>query len=312
MGGLFFLAMGLFIPSRTSPTPLLIIKSPRCGSTWFTALLNKLEKVYIRPEIINWSRRQDIRDAEERDGSVTSYIIESLRHPMLPWPEGEDLIRRGKSTVIVGSSIYPRTTPVGLGRIAKSVPNLQVAALMRSNVVKHAISYVRVDELKRKCNKKQQFIGGCRLEGKTLVSIKDFHRYLLTVIADDNKIVKWAQELSGNLGHSFLIIWYENLQETEFEPASLIQWLGFDMKNLGVVKNYDGPCYVNCTKITSDDLRLVIANYEELESWIQSSYPCLSPHFHENSPGKVQPSICILCGDRFAGDALKYFNHTEH
>jgi len=252
MGRLFFLAMGLFIPSRTSPTPLMIIKTPRCGSTWFTALLNMLEEVYIRPEIIGWPRRQDERDAEERNGEITSYVIESLQHPMLRWPGGEDLIRRDKSTVIVGSTIYPYPwiTSVALGRIAKSVPNLQVAALMRSNVVKHAISYIRAGELKRKCDKISQFIGGCRLEGKSRIRIESFHRYLLKVIADDINIVKWLHELSGNLGHSFLIIWYENLQETEFELASLIQWLGFDMKNLGVVKNYDGPCFINCTKIT--------------------------------------------------------------
>jgi len=297
--------MCLGIPSRTSPTPLLILKTPRCGSTWFTALLNHLEEVYIRQEVISWSRRWDARDAEERNGEITSYIIESLQHPMLKWPKGEDLNRRDK-TVIVGSTIEPRTTSVALGRIAKSVPNLRVAALMRSNVVKHAISYISAGYLKKKCNKISVFIEGCHLEGKIHVEIKVFHMYLLQVISDDMQIVKWAQELSGKLGP--FIIWYEHLQETEFELASLIQWLGFNMKNLRVKKHYEGACWINCTKITPDDLRQYIANYEELESWIKATYPCLSPQFYEHSPGKVQPSVSILCRDIFMNVTVDFFD----
>jgi len=304
----FFLAMGLFIPSRTSPTPLLILKTPRCGSTWFTALLNKLEKVYIRPEIISWTTRWDERDAEERNGEITSYIIESLQHPMLQWPAGEDFFAR-ENPVIVGSTFYPRTTSVALARIAKSVPNLQVAAMMRSNVVKHAVSYIGANILIRKCNRNQHLIGGCGLDGKIHINIKVFHMYLLQVIADDANIVKWAQELSGNLGHS-VIIWYENLQETEFELASFIQWLGFDIQSLGVT-TFDGACHINCTKITSDDLRQVIANYEELESWIKSTYPCLSPQFYERSPGKVQPSVSILCRGIFMNLTVDFFDERD-
>jgi len=299
MSRLLFVAIGLIIPSWTSPTPLLIIKTARSGSTWFTALLNKLEEVYIIPEIIPWEDRFDAKDAEETNGEITSYLIESLKYPMLKWPAGKDLIRKRK-TVIIGCTFNPRVTSVSPERIAKSAPNLQVVALLRSNVVKHAISFVRMALLKKKCHRNQQFVGGCLLKEKTTINIQEFHWYLMRVIYDDMVIVKMAQELSGNLGHSFLVIWYEYLQKSDFELSSLIQWLGLDMKNLGVAENYKGPCYVNCTKITSDDLRLVIANYEELESWIKSTYPCLSSQFYDRRPGRVQPSVSILCGDLFA------------
>jgi len=311
MGRRFFFvclwSMCLFIPIWTLPTPLLILKCPRSGSTWFTALLNRLEEIHITPEVIGWARRYDARVAEETNGKITSYVIESLQQPMLRWPEGEAFIRRKKRTLIVGSTLCPQTTSVDLGRITKSVPHLHVAALLRSNVVKHAISYIRAIELRKKCNKISQFVGGsCRLNEKTIIKIQQFHNFLIRVIADDLKIVKWAQELSGNLGNSFLVIWYEDMQETEDEVKNLIQWLGFDMKNFGRLKSYNGPCYVNCTKITSDDLRLVLANYEELESWIKSTYPCLSTQFYDKMPGRVQPSVSILCGELFTNETRAF------
>jgi len=300
----------IFSPLWTSPTPLLILKSPRSGSTWFSSLLNGFEDVYITPEIVSWQRRKTAR-VFETNGKITSYIIKSLRHPMLQWPQGENLVQSVKSKLVVGATFNPRTTYVSLDRIGAEVSNLRVVAFLRSNVVKHAISYIRGFELESKCGKHQQE-GSCRLEGKTTIHIKEFHNLLIHVITDDLYIVKMAQVLAGHVTNWFRVIFYEDLLGVKDELENFMKWLGFEMKYPGVKERFVGRCFINCTKITSDDLREVIANYEEIESWIKSEYPCLSTQFYEHRPSKVQSPLSILCGNLFANESHIFHPYRSH
>ena len=106
-----------------------------------------------------------------------------------------------------------------------------------------------------------------------------------------------ARELTGNKG--FRIIWYEDLLESEDEIQELLVWLGFHTSSLEMDDKDIGRCSKNCTKNTSDDLRNVIQNYEEVESFINIKYPCLSGQLYETRPGKVEPYVDNLCGDNF-------------
>jgi len=81
----------------------------------------------------------------------------------------------------------------------------------------------------------------------------------------------------------------------------LLQWAGYTPKRFDLEAG-QGRCKGNCTKTTSDDLKSVILNYEDVESFISWKYPCLLPHLKETDPGKVMPSTEKSCPpSTFAG-----------
>jgi len=57
-------------------TPVVIIKLPRSGSSWFTSLLNQLEYVYLTKEIV---QRKDKR--KNQPSVVLSHLIKALAEP---------------------------------------------------------------------------------------------------------------------------------------------------------------------------------------------------------------------------------------
>jgi len=70
-------------------------------------LLNRLEGVYVREELLGMNNFESRKVVEISSGGMTAYVLESLQHPMLVWPDGEDLTQRNKTTVIVGSTFNP-------------------------------------------------------------------------------------------------------------------------------------------------------------------------------------------------------------
>ena len=100
-----------------STTPVVIIKLPRSGSSWFTSLLNQLENVYLAKEIV---QRKDKRK-NQQPSVVLSHLIKALAEPSSKiafsstskyfsgryW---EDYILKGKSQKslqIVGFTLNP-------------------------------------------------------------------------------------------------------------------------------------------------------------------------------------------------------------
>jgi len=93
---------------------------------------------------------------------------------------------------------------------------------------------------------------------------------------------------------------YEALMRDSNEMKQLLYGLGLNPWKLYVLSSgLTGRCRVNCTKSTSDDLRKVILNYDEVETWIRVYYPCLLPQFYESRSGVVQPRAEDICGDQF-------------
>jgi len=301
----------LFIlPSQTKPTPLMMLKTGHSGSSWFTSLLNRYEGVYVTEEII-WGLRKEMKERENVEkltGGMTAYIFKSLQHPMLKWPNGEDMNQRNKTFFIVGCTFNPWKSFANLDKIARLVPSLRVIAYFRSNVVKHVISYFRGQQLWRKC---RNFVtwDECKLESKTTVELKEFDKRLIEAMAEDLNIWKVAHSLTANLTHSLRVVFYEDLIGDRDELEELLWWLGFDITELEFTDRTIGRCKSNCTKNTSDDLRDVIANYEEAESFINSKYPCLSSQFYEKRPGKVQPFIQNVCGNLFTSRVNSLLKH---
>jgi len=119
------LILSFFVPLGTEPTPLLIMKTNQSGSSWFHSLLNRLEGVYITLEILKDTGR---KKREKLGGEMTAYICDSLKHPMMIWPAGEDRTQRNKTFFIVGSTINPSKAFINLDEIARQVPSLRVVA----------------------------------------------------------------------------------------------------------------------------------------------------------------------------------------
>jgi len=306
MNYLIISALILFLLEQTrgaDSTPLLIIKTDHSGSSWFHSLLNRLGGVYICEEIIPPDKRVSAKkrkQIEHASGGMTAYIVESLQHPMLRYPKGKDLTQRNKTILIVGSTYSPWKSFANPEEIGRLVPNLRVVAYVRTNIVKHAISFLRARELAKKCSHMVVISDKkCTIGSKTTVVFEKFENALILMIAWEQYLWKTVNLLNVHLKHKFRVVTYEDLLGLENEVERLLWWLGFDISDLEFEQEFNGRCNLNCTKNTSDDLRNSIANYEEVESWINSLYPCLISQFHETRPGKVQPFIRNVCGDLF-------------
>jgi len=305
MNSSLILTLILLLPSWTEPTPLMILRTNRSGSSWFTSLFNRLKGVYITDEIVVKDDLELRKSVESLGEGMTAYIAESFRRPMWAWPRGEDLTTRNETFLIVGSNFDPWHVVAKLDKVVELVPNLRVIAYFRTNIVKHVIAFIRGKILFRKCHH-VVVKGGCELKRKVTVVLKEFDNWLILVIAHDLYMWKIANSLAANLKSKFRVVQYEDLLGDENEFERLLLWLGFDINDLDYTDEFGGKCTLNCTKNTSDDLRDSIANYEEVESWINSRYPCLNSQFHETTPGKVQPSILDVCGDIFKSKVDKF------
>jgi len=296
------------LPSWTEPTPLMIFKTAHSGSSWFTSLLNRYEGVYVTEEIVGTGKSNRGKFVDESPGEMTAYILNSLQHPMWKWPNGEDITQRNKTFFIVGCTLNPMKSFADLNKIARLVPSLRVVAYFRTNIVKHVTSSFRANHLKRECGH-VVIKDECKLETWTTVELEKFDEKLIRVMAADLYIWKVVNSLSQT---SFRVVFYEDLIGLKDEVEELLWWLGLDITDLEYTDDFNGRCYPNCTKTTSDDLRDSIANYEEVESFINTRYPCLSSQLYETRPGKVQPFTYNVCGDLFRSrvDSLLKDHHT--
>jgi len=290
-----FLLFYLYAPLSAS-IPLLVLKQGRSGSSWFTYLLNRLDRVYITEELFGRKDAKFVRLTKTIN--TTAYVAESFQHPMLKFPRGEDMTKRNMSYDIIGSTFCPKHSSVKFDVLARMVPNLRVVSFLRSNIVKHVISWIRGWKLSRKCHA-EVINGNCRLDGKTMVDPSTFSRLLVEIIAQDQYSSEVARLLATNLESDFRLVLYEDILGFEDEIDKLIEWIGLDIHDFTFTSKMNTRCTENCTKTTSDDLRNVIANYEEIESLINSKYSCLRSQFYETRPGKVQPPVGNICGDLF-------------
>jgi hypothetical protein len=89
---------------------------------------------------------------------------------------------------------------------------------------------------------------------------------------------------------------YEDLlQDNNAVMDRVLGWIGEFPVQLRVEPLRTKCSYRNCTKNTSDDLRKVILNFEEVESYIKAEFPCLMSHLRETKPDQVMPSISNEC-----------------
>lgn len=175
------------------------------------------------------------------------------------------------------------------------VPNLKLVVYLRSNLIKHAVSFIRGRLLFQKC-KTPVVDGDCKLDKTFIVDPMVLKKQVNRLITRDDYIFELANRLAAHLHSWPYVLHYEELlQDDTAVTDRLFGWMGNFPKELRVEPVHLKCSNTNCTKNTSDDLRRVILNFEEVESYIKAEFPCLLSHLREAKPDHVMPSISNEC-----------------
>merc|ERR1719193_2240256 len=127
-------------------------------------------------------------------------------------------------------------------------------------------------------------------------------------VALDDYLFSVARRVARNLGNLFYHFTYEEMMGDSATIDRVLEWVGYVSLD-GEKSLVMGKCLENCTKTTSDDLRNVIVNYEEIESYLKAEFPCLLLHLHETIPDAVMPSIHRTCKKGLFKEKQKFINH---
>ena len=150
------------LPSNPCRVPLIVLKVPRSGSTWFAEMLNDIPTVYLSKEIIQ--RHDVIKMGSPSTAYLQEFLTSALRAPIdkfsyqkTMFPSAryvEDYIYKQKFLIsldFIGFSVNPELVEgvdwhVILSRATRDSekPGIaKVVILIRSNVVKMAFSGIR-------------------------------------------------------------------------------------------------------------------------------------------------------------------------
>jgi hypothetical protein len=272
--------------------PALFFKLEASGSTWMTSKLNAYKGVFITREIFRDTTGGDVH----KEGQ--SYLMKSFSTPQRPYKLqwNKKVKKPDEDFHVLGATMNPFWAKfLNWTELAYKVPNLKLVVYRRSNVVKHAISFIRGILLVRKC-KTPVVDGDCKLDKTLEVDPTTLRKQINRLIARDNYLAEVANGLAAHLNSWFYVMHYEELlQDDETVIDRLFEWIGKFPKELRVEPVHVKCSYTNCTKNTSDDLKKVILNFEEVEGYIKENLPCLLSHLRETKPDRVMPSIHSEC-----------------
>lgn len=145
-----------------TPTPLIILKLPRSGSSWLTEKLNEIPSVYISKEIIQRSDRDRFSTQEMED-----HLIRALRYPMGKLSDTRRILPSGRyfedflfhktlkvfrSLNVIGFTVNPEHCKfINWDKVITSTSNVKIVVLRRRNVIKSAISGHLGQKMKYHC-----------------------------------------------------------------------------------------------------------------------------------------------------------------
>jgi len=271
------------------PIPILILKAPHSGSSWMASEINRYKGVFIQEEIF-------IRDSYKLGNALKesqSYLLQSFRTPMPQYGE-KNLIPKDDYKVL-GATLNPYwgSLYVDWNELAKKVPQLRLIIYVRTNKIKHAVASLRAHKVWKKCD---VYVArsGCKLDPKFYVNISNLQLSLEYAILYSEYAVRIGLELAAKLENWFWRFSYEELIGDPDTLDRLFKWMGYNATALFSKSPY-GKRSHDCTKSTHDNLKEVILNYDEVESYISYKYPCLLSHLKETEPGKAMPSPHETC-----------------
>jgi hypothetical protein len=175
--------------------PALIFKSEASGSSWMTSKFNAYKGVFFTREIFRAATSGDVL----KEGQT--YLMKSFSTPLrsykIQWnkwvkkPDGD--------FYVLGATVNPVWAKfLNWTELAYKVPNLKLVVYLRSNVIKHAISFIRGHLLLRKC-KTPVVDGDCTLDKTFKVDPIALKKILINIIASDHYLVEIAKGLAAHL-----------------------------------------------------------------------------------------------------------------
>jgi len=293
------------ISSSWDAIPVVVLKSPHSGSSWFVSLIDKMEGVYLTQEMFEAPKmmRREKRSLINVGIKSLPYLVESFQHPMGRYPIGR-IPTKTTNWKVLGETIDPAAASyLNYTAFSIAVPDLRLIHYWRSNKVKHAISTIRAHLLMKACGmmvyKADKAGKDCVIPGKRIVvGVNWFRASLNMVTRYDNAIYNTISKMVSNLKRKtwYTVTYEELLDDEEKVLQDMLTWTSNSFHKF--VKASEGlptECMVNCTKITSDNLRDVVSNYEEIEEWLRVNFPCLLPQYYEEKPYVVQPKVQLPC-----------------
>lgn len=288
---------------RTEPVPVVILKLPRSGSSWFTSELNAFSRVYLSKEIV---QGEDFKTFEQ--GEIEDHLIQALTRPVGKLSNSGKVLPDARFVEdymlpthnwrwkpfhrmhMVGFTVNPEHIPsIDWSRVAREVPGLKVVALLRNNLIKTAISDYTGRAMKERCGSAnlRHDQNDCRDDiqvpwgtQQLLSEVGRWHsrrRGFLKAVEAVQKAVDPASDA--------LLVTYESMQ---VDRAGTLRSL-FKALGLGVLTEpFLSEAQQKWTKRGQEELRNVLTEYAVLERALSAGgaheCPCLLHQLRSNGP----------------------------
>ncbi len=256
----------------SGPVRLMIFKLPSTGSTFFTELLQNTPHVWIAKELLTGA------DAAKSSQWLSAQMQNALTRPTRNHNLG---VEPGiKAPHVIGFTVCPVVLPnadfkAAVDQLSAPRNQMRVAALVRSNSVKHAVGIYRAAQLRAKCHSNNVRAGSCALDSTRLdMSVPEFQQHLRTAVLHTHAMLGAAYSTC----YPVYEVVYEDLQRSpESTLRGLFEFLGLP---------FTGPSMTGAStkKFTSDNLRDILMNYDAISTFLERRAPCLLPQLRATGP----------------------------
>jgi LPS sulfotransferase NodH len=293
-------------------TPLVILKLPRSGSSWVTEELNEIPTVFISKEIVQHGDRSafGVSDMEQ-------HLARALQRPTGKLSSVGDFLPTGRffEDYLLHKSMKPLQTLRVLGftvnpehckdvqwrRIQEAVPQLRMVALVRSNVIKSALSGYRGKQTQALCgsaNLRISTLNNCTLPATVDWTLVEFTREVTAWQDRYDEFAKVIRQISALERVAVTPVYYEDMQ------LNMENTFTFLFKSIGIPEDeaialskskVATPAQTGWLKRTSDDLRVILPRFAEIELALERGHcVCLLEQLR-STKAKVFPP----CTERF-------------
>jgi LPS sulfotransferase NodH len=293
--------------------PVVLLKIPRSGSSWFTSELNALPSVYISKEIVQGEDAESFSTTE-----IEAHLIAALRGPKgklsnsrAYFPDSrymEDYLKPMSwswkpmtNLQVVGFSVNPEHIPdVDWSRIKAAVPELRVIALARSNIIKSAMSGFTGELLKEKCGSANlragdKRIGGCdgAIPVKVPWSYADFLLHIKNWKARADHFDHTVEKVGEVVGTKNLQrVHYEDLQQDVLGNLSRV------LEGVGARVQLTSARASQWKKRGSESLQDTLEHFDEIRERLQATggaCSCLLLYLMSTTPEVLPCEIGSCC-----------------
>ena len=182
-----------------------------------------------------------------------------------------------------------------------TMPDVFPALYMRSNLVKHSVAVLHEQVLKELCD------GTHATRGAGWKCVEEHKREFDAPLSiSPERLAKLAHrrarawkdlfdKITQAAGRPPLVITYEALQmDAQAEIARMFGYVG--LKNA----TRDSVVLQSLSnKLTSDDLRKALKNFDEHEAYLRARYPCLHQQLLDPGPTTVYWTLCLGKAERY-------------